>query len=291
MNIGICFSGGGIKGAAHIGVLKAFEEENIQFNYISGTSSGSIVARLYSIGYTADEIKEIFKKNYKKIKYIENKRIIKLILGVIFKREIIIDGLSSGEKIEQIIEKYSKQKSINNINQISKKVLIPSVDANNGDIYYFSSVQRNIREFSDRIIYINDCSVGKAVHASCSYPGVFAPCNYNNVKLIDGGIRENTPWRELKKCGAEKVICITFSEKSKNVCKKNIFDIVENSIKILNHELANYELEGVDFIIKIKTMPVKLLEIEKFDYLYELGYEYAKKFIEKNRNYLLEINK
>ena len=107
MELGICFSGGGIKGAAHIGVLKAFEEAEVSFNYISGTSSGSIVAILYAMGYKADDIKEIFKKNYKKIKYVEIPQIIKLIFGIIFKRKIIIEGLNNGKKIEKIINKYS----------------------------------------------------------------------------------------------------------------------------------------------------------------------------------------
>lgn len=49
MKIGLCFEGGGIKGAAHIGVLKAFEEEKIKIDYISGASSGSIVAILFAM--------------------------------------------------------------------------------------------------------------------------------------------------------------------------------------------------------------------------------------------------
>ena len=49
MSLGLCLAGGGIKGAAHIGVLKAFKEENIEIDYISGASSGSIVATLYSL--------------------------------------------------------------------------------------------------------------------------------------------------------------------------------------------------------------------------------------------------
>ena len=56
MKLGLALSGGGIKGAAHIGVLKAFEDENIKIDYISGTSSGSIVATLYAIGYKPEEI-------------------------------------------------------------------------------------------------------------------------------------------------------------------------------------------------------------------------------------------
>ena len=67
MKLGICFAGGGIKGAAHIGALKAFEESNMEFEYIAGTSSGSIIACLYAIGYNSDEIYEIFKKYINRI--------------------------------------------------------------------------------------------------------------------------------------------------------------------------------------------------------------------------------
>lgn len=49
MNVGLCFSGGGIKGAAHIGAIKVFEEENIKFDFVAGASSGSIIATLYSL--------------------------------------------------------------------------------------------------------------------------------------------------------------------------------------------------------------------------------------------------
>lgn len=118
MKLGLCLSGGGVKGAAHIGVLKAFEEENMEFNYISGASSGSIVAALYSVGYSSSEIYEIFKENNNKIKYIEVNKLIKLIYGLIFKRQIIIDGLNSGKSIEKLMNQKCSKKGITNINQI-----------------------------------------------------------------------------------------------------------------------------------------------------------------------------
>ena len=62
MSFGLALSGGGAKGAAHIGVLKAFEEEKVKIDYIGGTSSGSIVATLYAAGYKSDDIYYIFKK-------------------------------------------------------------------------------------------------------------------------------------------------------------------------------------------------------------------------------------
>ena len=102
MENGLCLAGGGVKGAAHIGVIKALEEENIDFKYIGGTSSGSIVACLYACGFTSDQIYKIFKKYCKKIRYVDFLNVIKLIIGLIFTGNIIIDGLNSGKEIEKL---------------------------------------------------------------------------------------------------------------------------------------------------------------------------------------------
>ena len=67
MKLGLSLSGGGIKGVSHIGAIKALDEAGIKFDYISGTSSGSIVATLYACGYNTDEIYNIFKKYAKSI--------------------------------------------------------------------------------------------------------------------------------------------------------------------------------------------------------------------------------
>ena len=281
MNLGISLSGGGVKGAAHIGVLKAFYEEGIDFNYISGTSSGSIVATLYAIGYTPNEIYYLFKKYCKEIKYVDYKNIIKGVLGLIFKRKIVIDGLNSGDKIEKIITEACSAKNIKNIKQIKKCLLIPAVDLCDGKIYIFSSKQ-NRNTYSNNMCYIYDIEIGKAVQASCSYPGVFSPCRYNNSKLIDGGIRENIPWKQTKINGADKVICVVFekeiNEKKK---KKNIIDVVSRSIDLLSYELSNYELAGADYLLKIKTKDIDLLDVSKIDDLYNIGYITAKRKIKE----------
>lgn len=273
MSIGICFAGGGIKGVAHIGALKAFEEENIKFDYIAGTSSGSIVACLYSVGYNSDEIYEIFKKYINKINYFEIKNVIKLIFGILIKRKIIITGLNSGKKIEKLINKECAKKEINNINQINKKLLIPCVNLKNGDVHIFSSIKnKNRKEYSDNIIYENNINIGKAVRASCSYPGVFSPCIIEDNYMVDGGIRENVPWKELKECGAQKVISIVFQNEIKEKNKIDMFDVISGSMELLCRELSNYELNGADYLIKIKTKNIQLLDKTKLDYLYNLGY-------------------
>ena len=273
MSIGICFAGGGIKGVTHIGALKALEEENIKFDYIAGTSSGSIVACLYSVGYNSDEIYEIFKKYINKINYFEIKNVIKLIFGILIKRKIIITGLNSGKKIEKLINKECAKKEINNINQINKNLLIPCVNLKTGDVYIFSSIKnRNRKEYSDNIIYKNNINIGKAVRASCSYPGVFSPCIIEDNYMVDGGIRENVPWKELKQCGAQKVISIIFQNEIKEKNEINMFDVISGSMELLCRELSNYELNGADYLLKIKTKNIQLLDKTKLDYLYNLGY-------------------
>lgn len=285
MSIGICFSGGGIKGVAHIGALKAFEEENIKFDYIAGTSSGSIIACLYSVGYNSDEIYEIFKKYINKINYFEIKNIINLILGILIKRKIIITGLNSGKKIEKLINKECAKKEINNINQINKKLLIPCVNLKTGDVHIFSSIKnRNRKEYSDNIIYENNINIGKAVRASCSYPGVFSPCIIEDNYMVDGGIRENVPWKELKECGARKVISVIFQNEIKEKNEINMFDVISGSMELLCRELSNYELNGADYLLKIKTKNIHLLDKNKMNYLYNLGYIEAKAKIKEIKN-------
>lgn len=169
MKIGLSLAGGGVKGAAHIGVLKAFEEKNIPIDYISGTSSGSIVSTLYAIGYHPEEIYHIFKKYCKEINYVSLHNVIKLIFGLVFRKKILIQGLNSGSKIEKLMRELCQKKGISNINQIKMPLLMPSVNLHNGKVYLFSSMKTRA-SYDDNIEYINDVDIATAVRASCSYP-------------------------------------------------------------------------------------------------------------------------
>lgn len=283
MSIGLSLAGGGVKGAAHIGVLKALEEENIKIDYISGTSSGSIVATLYAVGYSAPEIYDIFLKYCKQINYVSMQNIFKLIYGLIFKRKIIIRGLNNGNKLFKMVNRMCNKKGINDISEIKMPILMPSVQLDNGQVCVFTNKQ--IRgTYEDDVKYIDHINIGEAVRASCSYPGIFSPVKYGNIELIDGGIRENIPWKETKKMGADKIISVIFENELKNMKEKNIIEVIARSINILSHELAIYEQTGADFLIKIRTQEISLLDFSKMEYLYYEGYKEAKKQLKKIKN-------
>ena len=275
MKKGLCLAGGGVKGAAHIGAIKAFEEENINFEYVGGTSSCSIVACLYAAGFSPDEIYNIFKKYCRKIKYVDILQIFKLIFGLLFTGRVIISGLNSGKQIEKLINKVCNEKNIYNITDIKRPLVIPSVDLCNGNVICFTSCNIENR-ISDEILFVNDIEIGRAVRGSCSYPVVFCPCKYKDTKLIDGGVRENVPWKELKDLGADKVINIIFDDDINETCSKNLVEVAGRSLSLIGRELSNYELEGTDYNVKIKSDKVGLLDMSKIDELYELGYRQTK---------------
>lgn len=276
MKLGLSLAGGGIKGFAHIGAIKALEEAGIHFDYISGTSSGSIVAMLYACGYSTDEIYDIFRANVRKIRYVDFENIKRIVKRFFAGEGLKIDGLNSGGVIKKLVDEYCLKKGITNIKQIRMPIVIPAVNLCTEELYVFSN---NIIQNRGRDIkYVNNVSVGTAVQASCSYPGIFSPCRYGENLLVDGGIAENLPWRETKKAGADKVLSIVFVDKDKKRCD-NIYDVLNKSFSILCSELADYEWDGTDYLLKLYMPKVGLLAKGRQEELYEFGYKQTKEKI------------
>lgn len=192
-------------------------------------------------GYTADEIYTIFKKYCSQINYVSIGNVFKLISGLVFRKKILIQGLNNGDKIEELMRKFCGRKGIYNINKVKMPLIIPSVNLRTGEVCTFSSKETRAT-YNDNVKYIYDADIAKVVRASCSYPGVFSPCKFKEQEFIDGGIRENVPWKELKLAGADEVVSVVFEEELKKDDYINIVEVIGRAIGILSHELSNYEL-------------------------------------------------
>ena len=101
MKLGIALSGGGIRGIAHAGALKALEDNEIKIDVIGGTSSGSLVASLYALGYSPYYIYILFKRYAKEIVEISSAPIISGIGNFMMNKKICISGLKTGESLEK----------------------------------------------------------------------------------------------------------------------------------------------------------------------------------------------
>mgnify|MGYP004516018823 CR=1 FL=1 len=288
MKLGLALSGGGAKGAAHIGVLQALKEEGINIDYISGTSSGSIIASLYACGYNPYNILYMFNMYCKQIADYDKLLPFK-VFGTMFTGNLSLKGLAKGEKLEQTMRKFCTLKKINDIKDINIPIAIPTVDLNTGEVIYYLNRKvdlNNMRKldtnFDDEPTFRYQGNLASIVRASCSFPAVFEPKYLDGNILIDGGVRVNTPVSVLKLMGAEKIISVTFGKNDH--CKnynKNLVSISLRSFDIMSHQVNENEISNSDYVINLITDNISLLDGSKTNILSNIGYEKTKKSIEK----------
>ena len=248
LKIGIALSGGGIRGIAHAGVLQALENNGIKIDVIGGTSAGSMVASLYAMGYSPEEIYTLFRKNAKKIIKTNAYPIISGIRSLMDKEAPAVKGLKSGKGIEDAYNFLAKQKGIETISQVKMPLVIPSVDIMQSKEYVFTNIVPEKAE--DKEQYITDISVGKAVRASSSFPAVFNLCNVNKHAFMDGGALDNVPVTEVRKQGADKVIAVKFDSDEIDE-KSNIMDIVMKTIDIMGNKISEESIQTkLDYLIQ-----------------------------------------
>ena len=271
MELGVALSGGGIRGIAHAGALKALEENGFKINIIGGTSSGSLVASLYALGYSPYYIYILFKRYANEIARVNSAPIISGIGNFMLNKKVNLLGLKTGESIESAFDNLAIKKGVKVIKDIKKiKLVIPTVDINDSKEYIFTnSIPKNSK---DNVCYISDITIGKSVRASSSFPAVFCPCDYKNHKFLDGGILDNVPVLEVKKQGATKVIAINF--KADDIDENsNIMDIAMRTIDIMGNKISEESLQESNFVLTISTDKMGLLDTNKLDSCYKYGYK------------------
>ena len=269
MKIGIALSGGGIRGIAHAGVLKALEDNNIKIDVIGGTSSGSLIASLYAMGYSPYYIYILFKKYSKDIVNINSSPIITGISNFMINKKLKLSGLRSGENIESMYNEIALRKGIRTIRDIQMPIVIPAVDITESKEYVFTNC---IPENEEKSKYITDITIGKAVRASSSFPAVFCPCDFENHKFLDGGALDNIPVHEVKKQGVDKVIAVNFDADTVDD-ESNIMDIAMKTIDIMGNKISEKSLKMSDYVLTVKTDKTGLLDVEKLDSCYKYGYK------------------
>ena len=168
MKLGLALSGGGIRGIAHAGVLKALEENNIKIDAIGGTSSGSIISTLYAMGYSPYYIYILFKRYARDLVSQNSLSKITTLGSFMSNKKSNILGFYSGEEIENDFNDVALRKGIKKISDIQMPLSIPAVDVQDSKEYIFTN--KVPEDVEDGYKYITDISIGKAIRASSSFP-------------------------------------------------------------------------------------------------------------------------
>ncbi|MGS0675988.1 patatin-like phospholipase family protein [Shewanella sp. 125m-1] len=205
--IGLVLSGGGAKGAAHIGVLKVLEEKQIPIDYITGTSIGAYVGGMYALGYSAAEIEAImmntnWDKGYSdtiprealsyRDKETRDQFNIPINVGYSDEQVKMPAGLLRGQSMSQLL-----RSSTNLVQQFG--------DFNDLSIPY-RAVATNLA--TSEPVVLTSGSIVAAMQASASVPGALQPAVIDGKLLVDGGIANNMPVDVVKAMGADIVIAV-----------------------------------------------------------------------------------
>ena len=282
MKVGVSLAGGGIRGIAHVGELKALEENNIKVAAIAGTSAGSIIATLYAMGYSPYYIYLLFKRYARDIINIRSKPIINGITNFIRNNKIGIAGLSDGNEFEKMYDELARKKGFRLIGDIKMPLLVSAVDIGESKEYIFTNCasRKNIKDN-----YITEIGIGRAVRASSSFPAIFCPCEYKNHIFMDGGVLNNLPTEELKKVYTGKIISVNF-ESDPVYNDYDIMNIIMKTLDIMGNKLSINSLKKSDFVLTVPTDGTGLIDVDKMDICYKYGYEIAIKNIDKIRKML-----
>lgn len=268
-------------------MLQALLDEGIEIDYISGCSSGSIVAALYAMGYNPMSILYMF-KSYCKYVTDYDKLIPFKIVGLAFTGKLKLKGIVKGNNLENVVKKYCHKKEIRDISDIQMPLAIPTVDIKTGEIvYYLSKRLGNISKIDKTHIYKYSGDIAEIVRASSSFPGVFEPKYLGGRYLVDGGVRMNCPAQILKDMGADKVIAITFDDcKDTKLTSLNLISVAMKTFDIMGNDLDKKQLECADHVLNIKIDNVSLLDFGKLNYSASIGYKAVRENIGKIKELL-----
>ncbi|NLW15204.1 MAG: hypothetical protein GX038_02955 [Erysipelothrix sp.] len=265
---GIAFAGGGAKSLTQIAFIEWLQKNKIQIDYVSGTSAGALMASLFAMGLTSEQIKEEVSEA---LKMIDSHKYMNLSgLNVLFSN--VKHGIVDASWLEDIIDNICKKYKIHHISDVKTPLAITSVDLYTGELIVFVSHPSLYTSTHRRTKVISDITLARAVRASMSFPLVFGSLEYENMALIDGGVRMNCPLPMLKDYGADKTISVTMRGKidsDANIIKK--MEVMSRVYEVMSREAEYRYAEDADYHLNVPLPSIELFDTQASDQMYKYG--------------------
>jgi len=238
--IGIVLSGGGARGIAHLGILKALEEFGIKPSVISGTSAGAIAGAFYAGGYSLNEIKSI----------VENGDFFN-ISNVLIKKQ----GFFNMKGFEKMYHQYFPN---NSFDDLQIPLHVAATDILKGESVYFSSG-----------------NLSQALMASSCIPVVFQPLQFNDSYYVDGGVLNNFPIEPLLNT-CEIIIGSHVNSIKKEVNEIHMKDIIDRSFHLALSSSVKDKTNHCHLFIEPPNMSrYSIFDVKKSDEIFNYGYSYT----------------
>lgn len=245
-SLGIALSGGGIRGIAHLGVLKAFDEYGISPKKVSGTSAGAIVGALYCQGYSPEEImKIIHETNYFRL----------------LRPAISWKGLF---RIETLVDVFKDFFPHNSFSKLTIPLSVAATDISLGEVVYFEEGE-----------------LIPPILASCCIPGMFEPIVYNSRYLVDGGVLNNLPIEPLQK-DCDLLVGVNCNHLPEEKDIRNIKNLIERTVMMTMNFNVYSRISSCDYFIEPPGLgKFGVFDIKKAPQLFQAGYAKAMNLIEQ----------
>lgn len=234
--IGLALGSGGLRGMSHVGVLRVLERENIPIDYIAGCSIGSLIGALYCSGLSLENIEKLSK-------HLKRRHWLDFVIPKM--------GLFSGERVLTMIQILTQKKTF-------EQLRIP-----------LAIVATELRE--GREVVFTSGEVATAVRASVSIPGIFVPFEMDDMILVDGAVLNPTPIDVARRMGADIVISVDLAHAGTVGSITNIFDVIIQSIDIMERELMKTREPVSDIIIRPDVAHISPSSFDKTDECIALG--------------------
>lgn len=240
IKVGLALGGGGARGFSHLGAIKAFEEFGIEFDFIAGTSAGSLAGAFYAAGFS-------YKQMYDAIKDLKEKDI---------RKNVIPFTTSKADGIGEII--------IKNLGDINIEELKTP----------FAAVAVDIKTTKE--VAISKGNLAKAVMGSCAVPAVFQPVVFDDMILSDGGLQNTIPADIPKLFGCDYVVAVDVNKsRTYGTDSTKFLDVVTCAIRILMKSNAVRGYVNADVMVAPETKRFKSTKTDGFEDMIEEGYKAA----------------
>ena len=251
--IGLVLSGGGARGIAHIGVLKALNELNIHPNIISGTSAGSIIGVLYAMGLSSQEM----------LDFVEHSSLWKF-----FRLEWSAGGLSNLNYLKERLIQIGIPDKFEDLN---KKLFVCTTNLTKGKSEIF-----------------HEGPLLDTILASSSIPLVFKPVIINGERHADGGILNNLPASPLISL-ANRIIGVNVIPLSENTGKdyQSSIQVAQRCFELFMNANTKPEIIACDYVIAPNVQDFYLFSLPKFNLIHDIGYDTTMAQAEQIQNAIL----